>query len=129
MDKKFTALRIIGTVYKIAGVLIALGTVLVVIAMIVGGAAYGGGMMDGFGFNGPAWVIIGVISTVIGGGLAALSIYAIGEGLELLINLEENTRFTAVVLRDRFYPPVQNSQPVNAQRPNFPPPPQQPPVV
>ncbi len=118
MDRKFTALRIIGTVYKIAGVLIALGTVLMVIAMIVGGSAFsGGGMMNGFGFFGPAWIIIGVISVVVGGGLAALSVYAIGEALDLLINLEENTRFTAVVLRDRFYPPVQNSQPVQPQPP------------
>ncbi len=39
MEKKFTALRVIATLYKIAGVLIALGTVLFVVMEIVGEAA------------------------------------------------------------------------------------------
>ena len=45
------------------------------------------------------------------GGLTALGIYAIGELISLLINIEENTRFTALIVRDRMQPP-QPSQPV-----------------
>jgi hypothetical protein len=129
MEKKFTALRIIGTIYKIAGVLIALGTVLAVFVLIVGGVA-GGSALSAYGFDTPLWMIFAVISTVIGGGLAALGVFAIGEALFLLINLEENTRFSAIILRDRFYPPAQTAQPMMSPRPNAPPlPPQQPPVV
>ena len=126
MDRKFTALRIIGTIYKIAGVLIALGMVLAVIMLIVG-SAVSGSMLRTMGFDNVIGIIVAVIVTFIGGGLTALSVYAIGEGLYLLINLEENTRFSSMILRDRLYPPAQSAQPSNPQRPVMPS--QQPPVV
>lgn len=132
MEKKFTALRIIGTIYKIAGILIALATVLAVFALIVGGVAGGAGL-GSVGLDSPIVMIFALISTVIGGGLAALGIFAIGEGLFLLINLEENTRFSAMVLRDRLYPPAQAPQAMMPPRPSYPTPsplpPQQPPVA
>lgn len=125
MEKKFTVLRVIATLYKIAGVLVALATVLLVVIEII---AIGGGssMMREFGYydvyNGPIMAFIGVIFTFIGGGLSALGIYAIGEAFYLLINLEENTRFSAILLRDRFYaqpatPPVMPPQPPVANPP------------
>jgi hypothetical protein len=129
MEKKYTVLRVIATLYKIAGVLVALGTVLFVIIIIVSAAAlnqYLGLSFD----NSPIWTFLGVIITFLSGGLAALGIYAIGEALYLLIGLEENTRFTAILLRDRFYPQPQSS-PLPPQQPMAPPqqprmPPQQP---
>ncbi len=130
MEKKYTVLRVIATLYKIAGVLIALGTVLFVILEIVGAAA-SNQIMREFGFGGgPVVAFLSVIATFLGGGLSALGIYAIGEALYLLIGLEENTRFTAILLRDRFYPQPQ-SAPLPPQPPMMPPqqpmtPPQQP---
>ena len=131
MEKKYTVLRVIATLYKIAGVLIALGTVLAVILMIVGVAA-GDRALRQYGFDsGPVVAFIGVIITFIAGGLSALGVFAIGEALYLLIGLEENTRFTAVLLRDRFYPqppPPQPMQPMMSQ-PIAPPPVIYPPAV
>jgi hypothetical protein len=128
MEKKFTILRVIGTLYKIAGVLVALATVLFVVLEIIGVAALNQYLQ--VGVSGPVVVFLWVIITILGGGLSALGIYAVGEALYLLISLEENTRFTAILLRDRFYPQPQ-SAPLPHQQPMMPPqqpmmPPQQP---
>lgn len=126
MEKKYTVLRVIATLYKILGVLIALGTILIVILAIVGGAA-GGGMMRQFGYNdyggGGAVLFITAIFMFLGGGLSALGVYAVGEAIYLLIGLEENTRFTAVLLRDRFYtqPQAQPMMPPAPINPTYPP--------
>lgn len=121
MEKKYTVLRVIATLYKIAGVLIALGTILFVILEIVGTVA-SDQFLRGYGFTGgPVWAFLGVIVTFLAGGLSALGVYAIGEALYLLIGLEENTRFSAILLRDRFYPqppstPLPPQQPMAPQR-------------
>jgi hypothetical protein len=112
MEKKYGVLRVIATLYKILGILIALGTILIVLLAVVGVAAGGSAMRQYGGFDGgPVVAFIGVIMLFIGGGLTALGVYAVGEGISLLVGLEENTRFTAMLLRDRFYPP-QAAQPV-----------------
>jgi|APMed6443717190_1056831.scaffolds.fasta_scaffold571689_1 hypothetical protein len=100
MDKRYTALRVIATIYKIIGVLVALLTVLAVVLMIVGVAGNSRSLAM-YGLAGPEMIVIAVISTLLGGGLGALGIFAVGEALFLLINLEENTRYTAILLRDR----------------------------
>ena len=46
-----------------------------------------------------------LVRTWVGIFLTALGIYAIGELISLLINIEENTRFTALIIRDRMQPP------------------------
>ena len=120
MEKKYTVLRVIATLYKIAGVLVALGTILFVILEIVGAAA-SNQIMNEFGFGGgPVFAFLGIVVTFLTGGLTALGIYAVGEALYLLIGLEENTRFTAILLRDRFYPQSQAS-PLPPQQPISPP--------
>lgn len=100
MEKRFTALRVIATIYKIIGVLVALLTVLAVVLLIVG-VATNSRQLALYGLGSTELIVVSVIATLIGGGLGALGIYAIGEALYLLINLEENTRFTAILLRDR----------------------------
>jgi hypothetical protein len=122
MEKKYTVLRIIATLYKIAGVLIALGTVLVVILVIVGGFTSSQVISEFSGINpGPIYTFLAVIITFIGGALSAIGVYAIGEALYLLIGLEENTRFTAILLRDRFYPQPQVLQAPLQPQPVMPP--------
>lgn len=122
MEKKYTALRIIGTLYKIFGVLIALGTVLLVVLAIAGVSASSQYLR---GTNlGSFEMIIAVIVILVSGALSALGVYAIGEALYLLIGLEENTRYTAMLMRDRFYAPQQvQPQPVIPQQmpPTYPP--------
>ena len=124
MEKKYAVLRVIATLYKILGVLIALGTVLLVILVIVGGAA-GNRALQQYGFDGgPFLAFFSVIMIFLGGVFSALGIYAVGEAIYLLIGLEENTRFSAVLLRDRFYPQPAAGQPLMPTAPvnqNYPP--------
>jgi hypothetical protein len=107
MKKRFGVLRIIGTVYKIVGIIIGIGAVLGFIFSIVGSFA-GGSAMDslfsssGMGGMGGAGIFVGILAglvILIGGGLSALMTYGIGELFHLLIALEENTRATATLLQ------------------------------
>ena len=114
MENRYQALRIIGTVYKVLGIAVAVLTVLVIIGSCLftlvgglGGAAMGRGADE---------VLAGVFGTVIGtifstlclgifmiiyGGGIAVTLYAMGEGIYLLLALEENTRTTAALLQGR----------------------------
>ena len=117
MEKKFKALRFVGTVYKvigiIAGVLTIIGALGSCLFSILGGSLmtsfinsvdnYGGG-----GSSGPAGVLGGILGGVIVGGLillyggiGSITLYAFGEGIYLLIALEENTRTTALLLQQQ----------------------------
>ena len=106
MEKKFQILRFVGTVYKIFGIIAGVITVLIAIgACLV--SVLGGPMMEQLGgavpgLRGGATPGMGVVGGIIasllfllyGGGLA-ITLYAAGEGVYLLIALEENTRRTA----------------------------------
>ncbi len=137
MEKRYTALRIISVLYKIVGVIMGLLTLLgAVIILVSTPTSYNFGIFRiGFGTT-----LIAVLIELIGGGLAAIGVYAIGELISLFINIEENTRFTALILRDRMQPqPVQPPPQAYYQAPaqpayqppappsNPPPPPYQPP--
>jgi hypothetical protein len=83
MEQGYTALRTIGTIYKILGAITMLATVLVV---LISGGFFRGGVLGGF-------------LALIGGAAIALTLYAAGEGVFLLLALEENTRLTATLLQ------------------------------
>ncbi len=111
MEQRFRVLRIISTIYKVLGGLVA---VIAVIAIIGGcltsvfGGAVLGSLFDGRGGGGGLLggvvggliqaVVITVVSLIYGGG-AAVTLYAFGEGIELVLSLEENTRTTATLLQ------------------------------
>lgn len=109
MEKKYKALRTIGTIYKGLGIIAGILTVLVTVAFcatsIFGGAVFD--MMnagrDGMGlggvFGGAFGGIVFALGALIYGGGAAITLYALGEGVYLLIDLEENTRSTNLLLR------------------------------
>jgi hypothetical protein len=125
MEKRYRALRIISTLYKIAGAIVLvfaiLGAVGACLAGVLGGSAMeqlsrdlgGGGLISG-----AVAGIVGGIAALIGGGLSGLTIYATGEGISLLIAMEENTRATAQYLAAQARPAV----PAPAS-PSIPPPP------
>ncbi len=102
MEKRYTALRIISVLYKIIGVITGLLTLLgAVILLFNAPASYNFGIFRvGFGTT-----LVAVLVELVAGGLSAIGIYAIGELISLFINIEENTRFTALILRDRMAPP------------------------
>lgn len=110
MEKKFKALRFIGGLYKVIAIIVlvvaVLGIIVADIAMIAGGSSLNSMLGSDYGFNAGTGVsVIGVIFVTIfgllGAGLASVSIYAMGELVTLLLALEENTRYTALILRDR----------------------------
>lgn len=110
MEKRFKVLRTIGNIYKILGIIIAAITILVALgicaASFLGSAAVARYTRD-FGnmpfpylprAGGALAGVIGAIFAILYGGMMAISFYGLGEGVELLIAMEENTRKSAELL-------------------------------
>jgi hypothetical protein len=108
MEKRYGVLRIIGTIYKVLGAIAAVITVLAVVGMclasLLGSAAVASlakeSGLPGF-VSGFVGAIIFAIGAIIWGGSVAVTLYALGEGVSLLLALEENTRATAMLLRQQ----------------------------
>jgi len=112
MKKKYKALRIVGIIYKVLGGITAIITVLAVVSLcattVLGGAAFrrfSENISPGMHFPG---MVGGAVGGLIGGliliiyfGGAALTLYGLGEGVDLMISLEENTRKTAQLLETK----------------------------
>jgi len=128
MEKHFKVLRFIGSVYKIVGIIIGAITILSALGFcltsILGGTAFesalqslnpnGGG--QGLGILGG--VVGGMILSlviILSGGIYAVSVYALGEAVYLLIALEENTRHTAAMLHKEWFDQSQPLAPAPPQ--------------
>jgi hypothetical protein len=114
MEKRYQALRVLARIYQIIGIIIGIITVVAIIAGCVGVAIGGAGLSRlsrEFGLQWPGAMMGGTVAGLVGlvlgllyGGIAALTMYAIGEGILVLLAMEENTRATANLLRQ---PPSQ----------------------
>jgi len=102
---KYRALRIVATVYRVIGWIIivigALGTCASSVAAVAG-ASY---MGQRFGYRGGAGlgVIQAIIIIVIGllyTGLIGVTLLAIAEGIQVFLDIEENTREIARRIRE-----------------------------
>ena len=116
--KRFGILRLIGSIYKVLGIIVAVITLLAAIAVcatsVLGGAAleqfmgnvqqYGRGPWGMMG--GMAGGVIGGIGIILSGLATAICLYAGGELIFLLLALEENTRITARLLENTGEPEV-----------------------
>ncbi len=111
MERRYAALRVVGTIYKTLGILAGLLAVLAVLGIfagvMLGGRVFGDLPLDprlpflrGLGPNLVGGLLFG-IAGLLYGGFIALTLYAAGEGIYLLLALEENTRATASLLRIR----------------------------
>jgi ABC-type phosphate transport system permease subunit len=105
MEKRYTALRLIATVYKVLGVIALIITLLAVVGFCLAGLA-GGGLLRELGRGPNAMPLGGAFGGLIAGGLAllyggglAVTLYGLGEAIYLLIALEENTRATVQLLQ------------------------------
>ena len=106
MEKRYRALRIISTLYKILGIIVLVIAIIGAIGACLGGVLGGASLQNTLGQDVPALggigsVVAGIIGGLIGiifGGLSGLSLYAVGEGISLAIAMEENTRATAMHL-------------------------------
>ncbi len=106
MERRYRVLRFISTIYKIAGILAAALTVgmvvLAVLSAVLGPDALG---VPAFWYRRmpmrtvPGSVFGALVMLLYGGGLA-LSLFAIGQVIDLFISLEANTRATTHLLED-----------------------------
>jgi hypothetical protein len=117
MDKRYRALRIISTFYKIAGGVVLAFTLLSAAGICLAGVL-GGGVIENLsrdlgdmgGMNGMGLMsstlggLIAAFVVFIGGAVSGLTLYATGEGIALLIAMEENTRATAQYLAQQQRP-------------------------
>jgi len=112
MEKKYTALRIISLFYKILGVIIGIVSLLTIVFTIISQPVIDFGFFRPSGGLVLVFTIVMALLELVMGGLIALGVYALGDLIALLMNIEENTRFTALILRDSMNPPVQPMQPM-----------------
>lgn len=103
MDRRFTALRVIGTVLKILGwISLLLGLLGAIGALILGFTLSSQQVAFGLNLGGPmAGIAIFAVLLVISV-FSFLSLYAIGESVYLFLSIEENTRRTAYILQQQF---------------------------
>lgn len=129
MQKRFRALRVIGTIFKVLAwidlILGILGAVGVLIFGALGGMRLGGafgereGVLPGLaagGLSGLGGAIVILLLTL----LYFLTLYATGEAIYLALAVEENTREAALLLREMRQRPA---APAEAPAPATPPPP------
>ena len=103
MDRRFTALRIIGTVFKILAWISLILGLLSAIGMLIVGFTLGGQQGPlGLELNGPlagiAMFVVAIILTI----MSFLTLYAIGESVYLALSIEENTRRTAYLTQQQY---------------------------
>jgi hypothetical protein len=129
MEKRFKILRFVGGFYKVVGIIIGAITIISALGFcilsVVSGTATEG-IIQGLNPNGGGQglgILGGVVGglivsllVILGGGIYAVTMYALGETVYLLIALEENTRHTAAILHRQ----VEREHP----EPILPPPPQ-----
>ncbi len=115
MEKRYGALRTIATIYKVAGIIVLVLTIISILGIcatsVLGGTALSRLSQD-YGYN-PGGAIGGVIGgliasliSILAGGGLALTLYATGEGIYLLLAMEENTRATVALLQRQLNPPT-----------------------
>jgi hypothetical protein len=105
MDKKYKSLRFIGGLYKVLAFIVLIVVILGVLGMDIAMLAGGSYISDLVGQDLGGMQVVGAIFFTIfgllGGALVFVSMYAVGELVSLLLSVEESTRYTALVLRDR----------------------------
>jgi hypothetical protein len=110
MEHRYRALRTIGAIYRVLGYIVLVLAILAFLAIcglsVVGGTA-ASSILNRYGD--VSSVIGGILLSLLAllyGGITAISLIAFGEGIELLIDLEENTRKTAMMLENQNKPPL-----------------------
>jgi hypothetical protein len=103
MDRRFTALRVIGTVFKILAWISLFFGLLSAIGMLILGFTLSGqqgplGLNLGGPLTGIAMFLVSLILAVV----SFLGLYAIGESFYLFLSIEESTRRTAYILQQQY---------------------------
>lgn len=113
MERRFTALRVVGTVIKIlAWIGLLFGVVAAVLALIAGFTMGGQEGLLGLDIAGPLAAIAAFIVLLILAIFYFLLLYAAGEAIYMFLAIEENTRRMAYIAQQQYmtyqsaYPPV-----------------------
>ena len=111
MEKRFGILRLIGSIYKILGIITAvltvIGSLAACVISVAGTGIYQAAMEEAGMMMGGA--VAGVIVAGVGlfwGAVMALMLYGLGEGIFLALALEENTRRTSYLMQQYSAEPV-----------------------
>jgi len=110
MEKRYSALRTVASVMKGLGILVGIITgilvIIICLASVAGGAAFDSlsrefGQSSGVlgSLSGALMGVVGSLIPIILGGSLALMLYAIGEAVNVQIDIEENTRSMTFLLR------------------------------
>ncbi len=98
MQKKFGALRVVGTLYKVLGVIVLVLGIIGGSIMCVGGIVGSTALQDmgqQLGVNpgmGIAGAVVSGVMAVLGAAIGGLTLFAFGEAIYLFLAIEENTR-------------------------------------
>jgi len=112
MEKRYGALRFIGSIYKLIGIIVlvvtAIGALGACAGVLVGGAAFRDtAAQSGVPILGSLLgAIVVAFFGLLYGGAIGLTLFAAGDFISLLLALEENTRTTATLLRAQPVPPA-----------------------
>lgn len=110
MEKRYSALRTVASIMKGLAILVGIITGILVIIICLASVA-GGAALDTFSrefgqssgalgsLSGALMGIVASLVPIILGGSLALTLYAIGEAVNVQIDIEENTRSMAFILR------------------------------
>jgi lipopolysaccharide export LptBFGC system permease protein LptF len=103
MDRRFTALRVIGTIFKIlAWIALIIGLLAAIGALVLGFVMDNQFGATGLGVGGPLAGIALFIAILVFAILEFLFLYATGEFLYLFLSIEENSRRTAFFMQQQY---------------------------
>jgi len=103
MDRRFTALRVIGTVFKIlAWISLILGIISAVGTLILGFTLSGQEGLFGLELGSSLAGIAGFVVLLIIAAFGFLVLYAGGESVYVFLSVEENTRRTAYLAQQQY---------------------------
>lgn len=111
LEKRFGALRTIGSIFKVLGIIsVIAGAVMAIIAIVFLSVRGVAGPMSGLRMMTGSGVWAG-LTALFWGALGGLVLYGAGEVIYLLIAVEENTRAATLMLRQQMDAPAKPGLP------------------
>lgn len=102
MKKRFGVLRVLASILKVLGIVVAVFAVLGGLGTLIVSIA-GGDLWSSFGYDANSGFLVGLVGSfgiVVFGVLYAVVLYAYGELLMLFLAMEDNTFKTVKLLED-----------------------------
>lgn len=118
MDRRFTALRIIGTIFKVLAWIALISGLLGAIGLLILGFTFTGEGPLGLNLGGPLAGIALFVASLILAIFGFLALYAVGESAYLFLSIEESARRTAYILQQQ-YTTYQAGYPSSPSAPDY----------